>query len=63
MVLHQIEMGTKTFNIASCPLGLGARAGPNLRLRKSLTFQETTLPDLEMVKLKKLKRSKLSSYG
>jgi hypothetical protein len=44
-------------------LGLGASAGPNLPDRKSLTFQETTLPELEMVKLKKLKGSKLSSYG
>jgi hypothetical protein len=38
-VFHLIEMGTEIFNIPSCPLGLWARAGPNLRLRKSLTFQ------------------------
>jgi hypothetical protein len=62
MVLYLIEMGTETFKHYLPSLGLVARPGPNLWLRKSLTFQETTLPELEMVKLKKLKGSKLSSY-
>jgi len=63
MVFHLIEMGTDIQHCLLPSLGLRARPGPNLWFRKLLNFQETTLPELETVKLMKLKGSKLSSAG
>jgi len=56
-------MGTDIQHCLLPSLGLRARPGPNLWFRKLLNFQETTLPELETVKLMKLKGSKLSSAG
>ena len=64
MVLNLIEVEYR--DIQHClllSLGLRARSMPNLWLFKLLNVQEATLPEIEMVKLKKLKGSKLSTYG